>query len=74
MKARCSPWPVKEGDRVLFGKYAGTEIKLDGEDFLIMKEDEVLGILSGAAKREDRRITQVVVGRSSWAVGLKPAP
>jgi chaperonin GroES len=46
------PLAVKDGDRVLFGKYAGTEIKLDGEDFLIMKEDEVLGILSGAAKRE----------------------
>jgi len=43
---------VQVGDRILFGKYSGTEIKLDGEDFLIMKEDEVLGILSGAAKRE----------------------
>ncbi len=36
---------VKEGDRILFGKYSGTEIKVDGEDFLILKEDEVLGIL-----------------------------
>jgi chaperonin GroES len=41
---------VKAGDRVLFGKYAGTEIKIDGEDFLIMREEEVLGILEGAAK------------------------
>ena len=41
---------VKVGDRVLFGKYAGTEIKIDGEDFLIMREEEVLGILEGAAK------------------------
>ena len=41
---------VKEGDTILFGKYAGSEIKLDGEEYLIMKEDEVLGILSGAAK------------------------
>ena len=41
---------VKEGDTILFGKYAGSEIKLEGEEYLIMKEDEVLGILSGAAK------------------------
>lgn len=41
---------VKAGDTILFGKYAGSEIKLDGEEFLIMKEDEVLGILSGATK------------------------
>jgi len=46
------PLAVKEGDRILFGKYAGTEIKLDGEDFVIMREEEVLGILSGAAKKE----------------------
>jgi len=39
---------VKEGDRILFGKYAGTEIKIEGEDYLIMREEEVLGILSGA--------------------------
>jgi chaperonin GroES len=36
---------VKAGDRILFGKWGGTEIKIDNEDFLIMKEDEVLGIL-----------------------------
>ena len=46
------PLAVKEGDRILFGKYAGTEIKLDGEDFLTMKEEEVLGIITGAAKKE----------------------
>jgi chaperonin GroES len=39
---------VKEGDRVLFGKYSGSEIKLDGEEFLIMREDEILGIISRA--------------------------
>jgi chaperonin GroES len=39
------PLEVKAGDRVLFGKYSGTEIKLDGEDFLILREDEILGIL-----------------------------
>jgi chaperonin GroES len=41
---------VKEGDRVLFGKYSGTEIKIDGEDYIIMREEEILGILSGAGK------------------------
>src|SRR5919198_547662 len=41
---------VKEGDRVLFGKYAGTEVKLDGEEYLIMREDEILGIIDRAAR------------------------
>jgi chaperonin GroES len=36
---------VKKGDRILFGKYSGTEVKLDGEEYLIMREDDVLGIL-----------------------------
>ena len=40
------PLDVKEGDRVLFGKYSGNEVTLDGEEYLIMKEDDVLGILS----------------------------
>ena len=46
------PLAVKEGDRILFGKYSGTEIKLDGEDFIIMREEEVLGVITGAAKKE----------------------
>lgn len=41
---------VKVGDRVLFGKYSGSEIKIDGEEYVIMREDEVLGILEGANK------------------------
>ncbi len=49
-EGKVRPLDVKEGDRILFGKYAGTEIKIDGEDFLIMREEEVLGILSGAKK------------------------
>jgi len=40
---------VKVGDRVLFGKYSGTEIKIDGEEFLMMREEDILGILNGAA-------------------------
>jgi chaperonin GroES len=39
---------VKAGDRILFGKYSGSEIKLDGEEYLIMREDEILGIISRA--------------------------
>ena len=42
---KIRPLDVKEGDRILFGKYSGTEIKIDGEEFLIMREEEVLGIL-----------------------------
>ncbi len=41
------PLDVKEGDRVLFGKYAGTEVKIDGEEYLIMREDDILGIIEG---------------------------
>ncbi len=41
---------VKVGDRVLFGKYSGSEIKIDGEEYVIMREDEVLGVLEGASK------------------------
>jgi chaperonin GroES len=51
-EGKVFPLAVKEGDRILFGKYAGTEIKLDGEEFVIMREEEVLGIITGAAKRE----------------------
>jgi chaperonin GroES len=39
------PLAVKEGDRILFGKYSGSEVKLDGEEYLIMREEDVLGIL-----------------------------
>lgn len=41
---------VKPGDRVLFGKWSGTEVKIDGEDFLIMKESDILGVIEGAAE------------------------
>jgi chaperonin GroES len=43
------PLDVKVGDRVLYGKWSGTEIKLDGEDLIIMKESDVMGILARAA-------------------------
>ena len=41
---------VKVGDRILFGKWSGTEIKLDGEELLIMKESDVMGVIEGAAQ------------------------
>jgi chaperonin GroES len=44
-EGKVFPLDVKAGDTILFGKYSGTEIKLDGEEFLIMREEEVLGIL-----------------------------
>ena len=43
------PLDVKVGDRILFGKWSGTEIKLDGEDLLIMKESDVMGVIENAA-------------------------
>ncbi|MFL6438263.1 MAG: co-chaperone GroES [Terriglobales bacterium] len=49
-KGERQPVDVKEGDRILFGKYAGNEIKIDNEELLIIREEEVLGILTGAAK------------------------
>ena len=44
-EGKVFPLDVKSGDRVLFGKYSGTEIKIDGEEYLIMREEEVLGII-----------------------------
>ena len=44
------PLDVKAGDRILFGKYSGSDIKLDGEEYMIMREDEVLGVLDAAPK------------------------
>lgn len=45
-EGKVLPLDVKEGDHILFGKYSGSEIKLDGEDLLILREEEVLGVLS----------------------------
>jgi chaperonin GroES len=44
------PLDVKAGDRILFGKYSGSEIKIENEEYLILREDEILAKLSGAAK------------------------
>ena len=45
---------VKAGDTILFGKYSGQEIKLDGEEYIIMREDEVLGVIEGAATKKKK--------------------
>lgn len=42
---KASPLDVKVGDKVLFSKYAGTEVKIDGEEYLIMREDDILGVI-----------------------------
>jgi len=46
-EGKVIPMDVKAGDRILFGKYSGTEIKIDDEEYLIIREDEVLGIIEG---------------------------
>ena len=48
------PLDVQKGDRILFGKYSGSEISMDGEEYLIMREDEVLGVLEGAPKKASK--------------------
>ena len=45
------PLDVKPGDRVLFGKWSGTEVKIDGEELLIMKESDIMGVIEGGAKK-----------------------
>ncbi len=46
---------VKVGDAVIFGKWSGTEVKIDGEDLLIMKESDIMGVLEGAAKKTAKK-------------------
>ena len=50
-----TPLDVKEGDRILFGKYSGTEIKLEDQDYLILREDEIVGILTHAGKAAGKK-------------------
>ncbi len=53
-KGHVQPLDVKAGDRVLFGKWSGTEVKIDGEDLLIMKESDVLGVLEGTEAKKKK--------------------
>jgi len=48
---KVHPLDVKAGDRILFGKWSGSEVKLDGEELIIMKESDILGILEGAVSK-----------------------
>ena len=52
-QGQLTPIDVKPGDRVLFGKWSGTEVKIDGQDYLIMKESDLLGVVdkTGAARK-----------------------
>jgi chaperonin GroES len=51
---RLNPLDVKKGDRVLFGKWAGTEVTVDGDDLLIMKEEDIMGIIPGGGKKRKK--------------------
>ena len=53
-KGVIQPLDVKAGDRVLFGKWSGTEVKIDGEELLIMKESDIMGVLEGAAASKNK--------------------
>ena len=54
-KGKIQPLDLKPGDFVLFGKWSGTEVKLDGEDLLIMKESDILGVLEGATANAKKK-------------------
>ena len=62
------PIDIQVGDRVLFGKWSGTEVKIDGEDLLIMKEDDIMGVVEGAAKSKTTGSTSRKAG--ALAAGL----
>jgi chaperonin GroES len=52
---QVTPLDVKVGDRILFGKWSGTEVKMDGEELLIMKESDIMGVLEGAQTGQKRK-------------------
>ena len=64
------PLDVKEGDQILFGKWSGTEVKVDGEDLLIMKEDDIMGVVEGAAKSEKSGSSARKVGAIAAVLAL----
>tara|TARA_B100001123_G_C14884013_1_gene857098 strand:+ start:178 stop:483 length:306 start_codon:yes stop_codon:yes gene_type:complete len=49
---RLVPLDVKKGDKILFGKWSGTEVKMNGEEYLIMKESDIMGIISSGKKKK----------------------
>ena len=50
-KGKAIPLDVKAGDQIIFGKWSGTEVKIDGEELLIMKESDIMGVIEGGAKK-----------------------
>ena len=61
-KGKLVPLDLKAGDRVLFGKWSGTEVKIDGEDLLIMKESDVMGVIEGATASK-KKAAEVILRR-----------
>lgn len=53
-KGKVTPLDVKAGDHIIFGKWSGTEVRIDGEELLIMKESDIMGIIEGAAKKRKK--------------------
>ncbi len=53
-KGKVTPLDVKAGDKVIFGKWSGTEVTIDGEELLIMKESDIMGVIEGAAKKRKK--------------------
>jgi len=53
-QGKVTPLDVKAGDRILFGKWSGTEVKMDGEELLIMTESDIMGVLEGATKKRQK--------------------
>ena len=69
------PLDVKAGDRMLFGKWSGTEVKLDGEELLIMKEADIMGIVEKperSSKPPDRPLEPFRISRPNWTKSCLP--
>ena len=64
---KLHPLDVKTGDRVLFGKWSGTEVKLDGEDLMIMKESDIMGVVDHAAANTESCLT---IGEQTWLLKI----
>ena len=64
------PLDVKAGDQILFGKWSGTEVKVDGEDLLIMKEDDIMGVVEGAGQSKSSGSTARRAGAIAAVVAL----
>jgi chaperonin GroES len=64
------PLDVKAGDQILFGKWSGTEVKVDGEDLLIMKEDDIMGVVEGAGHSKSSGSTARRAGAIAAVVAL----